>query len=152
MTARGTKVLVKAGFLAYCLLMLWLLFGQRLRWGAGDYSWNLKPLDTVGRYLWVLSHSTDPALLWHAVVNLAGNVVMFVPLGFFTPVLWPPLRKCGWHLLCMLLIIVLVELGQLITRLGSCDVDDLLLNLIGTALGFLGWKCLHGIRKMRSAG
>lgn len=151
MTAPRTKILANSAFFAYCLLMLWLLFGQRLGQGTGGYRWNLIPLDTVGRYLWVLSHSTDPVLLRHAVVNLAGNVIMFVPLGFFTPALYPRMGKFLWHFLCMLGVISLVELGQFVTRLGTCDVDDLLLNLMGTGLGFAGWKVMEWIRKKRTA-
>jgi glycopeptide antibiotics resistance protein len=44
--------------------------------------------------------------------------------------------KFGWHFLCMLLTIMVIEWLQLVTRLGSCDIDDLILNLVGTAIGF----------------
>lgn len=131
----------------YCALMLWLLFGQRVGWiGSGTY-WqqlrdnsNLEPFDTVRRYLWVLRHSASRSQIRHAVINLGGNVAMFVPLGVFTPCLWPKMRKFGRHFLTMVVTIVTIELLQLFTLLGSCDVDDLLLNLVGTTLGFAIWK------------
>ena len=129
-----------AAFLLYGIVMLWLLFGQR--WGQRVVTWNMKPLDTVKRYLWVLRYSHDPNQLRHAVVNLVGNVAMFVPLGFLTPILWRRLRRFGWHALAMVLSIVAIELLQRVTRLGSCDVDDLLLNLIGTAMGYLCFRLL----------
>ena len=34
------------------------------------------------------------------------------------------------------LLIAVVETTQLFTLLGSCDVDDLILNLLGAALGY----------------
>ena len=121
-------------FAAYCLLMLWLLFGQR--WGQNAGNLNLRPFDTLRCFLWVLENRTDAASLRHAVVNLGGNVIMFVPLGFLVPCLWDKMGKFGWHFLCMLLTIMVIEWLQLVTRLGSCDIDDLILNLVGTAIGF----------------
>lgn len=121
-------------FMAYCVLMLWLLFGQRL--GQAAAGLNLKPLRTLKIFWWTLRHSSNADFIRHAVINLVGNVAMFVPLGFFVPCIWTEVGKLGWHCLCMVVTIVLVELLQLVTGLGTCDVDDLLLNLIGTAIGF----------------
>lgn len=121
-------------FAAYCVVMLWLLFGQR--WGQNAGGLNLEPLHTLRLFWWVLENSHQPEQLRHAVINLGGNVAMFVPLGFFVPCIWEKMGKIGWHLLCMVLIILAVELLQLATGLGTCDVDDLILNLVGTALGF----------------
>ena len=132
-----TKQHKKWGIVAlvvYGLLMLWLLFGQR--WGNWARQWNLQLFDTVRRYLWVLRYSGSPALIRHAVINLAGNVIMFVPLGFLTPVAFPKLRRFLWHFAYMVLTILVVECLQLLTMLGSCDVDDLLLNAVGTTIGF----------------
>ena len=130
-------------FALYCTLMLWLLFGQRLGyWVQGDYwqqvcaNMNLKPLETVGNYLWVLRNDRGLSAMTHAFVNLAGNVVMFVPLGLFLPSLWHRFRKLWLFLLTVLGVILAVELVQLFTLLGKCDVDDVLLNLLGAALGF----------------
>ena len=140
-------LLAGAAFWAYGLVMLYLLFGQRMGqmpdgtyWALLKANLNLKPLDTLWRFWWVLCNSTDPVALRHAVVNLVGNVVMFVPLGLLTPCIWGKLRKFWVHFVCMLLIIVCIEVLQLVTLLGSCDVDDLLLNLVGTTIGFAGWK------------
>ena len=136
-----------AAFAAYGLIMLWLLFGQRVGQNAG--SLNLELYDTLWRYIWVLKYSTDPSLRMHAVINLAGNVVMFVPLGFFVPCLCRKLRKPWWHFMAMAGSIVTIELLQLLTRLGSCDVDDLLLNLVGTTMGFALWKLWQYRNKKR---
>ena len=152
-------LLAGAAFLVYGLLMLYLLFGQRMgQIPAGTY-WqhirsnvNLRPLETLWRFWWVLCNSTDSVALRHAVVNLAGNVVMFVPLGLLTPCIWVSMRKFWRHFLYMVLIIVSIEVLQLVTLLGSCDVDDLLLNLVGTTMGFLVWEIasrLYGKKKNR---
>ena len=134
MMAKKQEKWFAALFAAYGLMMLWLLFGQR--WGQAAGGLNLEPFHTVRLYIWVLTHSHNPDQLRHAVINLGGNVAMFVPLGFFVPCIWEKLRKIGWHFLCMVLTILAVELLQLATGLGTCDVDDLMLNLVGTALGY----------------
>lgn len=141
-------------FAFYCALMLWLLYGQRIgQIGSGTYWQQLKshivytPFETISRFLWVLRYSSQPGQIRHAVVNLAGNVIMFVPLGYWVPCFWKKLQKFGWHFLTMVLIIVIIELTQLFTLLGSCDVDDLLLNLVGTTIGLGMWKIRHWITK-----
>ena len=139
---RNQKRWAWAAFAAYALGMLWLLFGQRVGHGAGGL--NLKVFDTLRRFWWVLAHSSQPEMLRHAVINLVGNVIMFVPLGFFACWLWRKPNQFGWHFLAMLLTILGVELLQLLTGLGTCEVDDLILNLIGTTIGFGLFKlCKH---------
>ena len=143
----GRKKWSKLLFAAYCLLMLWLLYGQRMGQSSGKPYWTelrgnllLEPLDTIRRFLWVLRHSSNEAYIRHAVVNLVGNVVMFVPLGFFQPYLLSSLRK--WHktMLTTVVLIFSVEVVQYITGLGSCDIDDLILNLAGAWIGYILWR------------
>ena len=124
-------------FVAYCALMVWLLFGRE-RYDGSQAMENLNPvpLETVLRFCRVLMGDYSPDMKRHAMVNLVGNVVMFVPLGFFTSLLWQKFRPL-WR--CVLLgggIIVCVELTQFVTRVGSCDFDDLLLNVVGISLGY----------------
>lgn len=128
-------------FAAYCALMLWLLF-HRPGYPEGipyrqqlEANLNLIPLRTLKLFFRLLSHSR-PYLVRAAVINLAGNVVMFIPLGLFLPLLFQKLRRFRTMLLWVALIISAVELAQLFTLTGSCDVDDLILNLTGAAIGY----------------
>ena len=126
----------------YSLVMFWLLFGQRIG-QSGQGNLQLEPLRTIRLYLRVLAGYTDTALRQQAWSNLAGNVFLFVPLGFFLPWIWEKWRRFWPHFLLMTAIILSVELTQLAADLGWCDVDDLILNLLGTAGGFLLWRLLH---------
>jgi glycopeptide antibiotics resistance protein len=63
-------------------------------------------------------------------------VVLFLPMGYFLPMLWEQFRPLWRCLLNGALIITAIELIQLLTLLGRCDIDDLLLNLLGIALGY----------------
>ena len=139
---RPFKTTLRVIFLLYTVLMLWLLFGQRIgRLTVWDYreqlllNLNLIPFATIDRYLHFLQVQQG-ALLRHAVINLAGNIVMFVPLGFFLPCFFPKLRAFLRLLPAAVCLILSIELIQLFSLLGSCDIDDLLLNLIGIFIGY----------------
>jgi glycopeptide antibiotics resistance protein len=123
----------------YCLLMLWLLFGQRMDDG-GFRELQLRPLRTLRIFWNALSNSNYPGVRTHALINLVGNVVMFVPLGCLVPWIWKPWGRFLRNFGLMTGIILCVELSQYVLCLGTCDVDDLLLNLIGTTIGFVLWK------------
>lgn len=140
------QILLRAAFIGYILWMLWLLFGQRL--GTQIYtqqlaeSINLKPFSTISRYIALLG-STSNAMVRHAIINLVGNVVMFIPLGFFLPRIYRPLRGFLTTFALCLVLIVAVELVQYVTALGTCDVDDLILNMVGVCIGWLFSKIKH---------
>ena len=140
--------ILSALFAAYCALMLWLLFDRPGQiegvpyWEQVGMSVNLIPFVTIRRYIRLLTRMPNHRLIPHAIVNLLGNVVMFIPLGLFLPLLFGKLQKFWKTQLAAALIITLVELAQLFTLVGSCDVDDLLLNLLGTAAGYGIYKCV----------
>ncbi|MCR5031811.1 MAG: VanZ family protein [Lachnospiraceae bacterium] len=71
--------------------------------------------------------------------NLAGNVSLFIPMGIFVPSAWEKLNKWDWTLLVGGLISFGLEVLQLITGFGFFDVDDILLNCLGTMIGFGGY-------------
>ena len=132
-------------FVAYIAGMLWLLFGQRMAWGH-DTGLQLRPFYTLQLFWNMLQKETDWTLRLLAWANLLGNVVLFIPLGCFLPWLWEKWRVFWRHTLVMAGIILAVEAIQLATGLGWCDVDDLILNLPGTMLGFLLWKWISKTR------
>lgn len=133
------QILARLLFVLYGALMAWLLLGQRLDGAVTSGAQvNLTPFATLRLYVRMLLQSSNGALVRHAFVNLAGNVIMFVPLGVFLPVIWKRLRSFWRFLLTSASLILLVEVLQYVTGLGSCDIDDLILNLPGT---MLGWLC-----------
>ena len=130
-------------FVVYGLLLLWLLFDRPDRLGSQlSYAqqlrdnMNLMPLHTIGSYWKVVSRMEFNPLFFHCVINLGGNIFLFIPIGYFLPRLWPVLRNFFLFLLTCTLAIILVELLQLVTLLGCLDIDDLILNLFGMVLGY----------------
>ena len=63
------------------------------------------------------------------------NVLLFVPLGIFLPLLWKPFRKLWWAGLFGLGTSLLIEALQIFTYRAT-DVNDLMTNTFGTLLGW----------------
>ena len=131
-------------FVVYALVLLWLLFDRTPDWGDSQiYSEqmrnniNLVPFLTIGNYWKVVTRLEFTPMFYHSVINLGGNIFLFIPIGYFLPRLWPYMRNFFSFLLTCTAAIVLVELLQLVTLLGSLDIDDLILNLFGMVTGYL---------------
>lgn len=131
-------------FVVYAGFLLWLLFDRESQW-SGDLVYqqllrenmNLTPFHTIGAYWKCLLAGASHPSFRHAVINLGGNIFLFIPIGYFFPLLWLSLRNFFSFLLTCTLSICLVELLQLVTLRGSLDIDDLILNLFGMLLGYL---------------
>lgn len=89
----------------------------------------------------------DSFKLWHLgntryfVISLLGNIIMFMPFGFFTPLLWNK-KNLKDSLLAGFLASLTVEICQLPQAGRTSDVDDLILNTLGAFLGYLLYKLM----------
>jgi glycopeptide antibiotics resistance protein len=78
--------------------------------------------------------------------NLLGNIVAFVPMGYFEMALsrdrklWKVILKC-------FVVVTLLEVLQFVTCLGYLDIDDITMNTFGCLLGCLGFYLLASIRR-----
>lgn len=152
MTQKQKKILVGM-FCLYCLVMLWLLFGREISTGrpymeniAGRVS--LKPFHTILRQLKRCFDPGRPWLMRHSWINLTGNVFLFLPLGVFLPLLWEKLDGFWRVVPVTALVMTLVEIAQVLTLLGRGDVDDVILNVAGAALGYGFYKLLGKKKRM----
>ena len=129
-------------FALYCIVMIWLLFLQRLGSMAPMGRYNLVPLDTVRLYVRLLQHSESLAQRNSAIANLAGNVVLFIPFGIFIPLMVSWQQKFLPFVILTTGLLLLVELLQYVTGLGALDVDDMILNFCGVMIGRIFWRLL----------
>ena len=93
------------------------------------------PNVTYARFEWNLN--------WIPFRDMAGdlrstllNVALFLPLGVFLPLCWEDLREGRKTILYGFGVSVFVEFLQIFT-LRATDVNDLITNTLGTALGLL---------------
>ena len=78
--------------------------------------------------------------------QIVGNFLLLLPLGVYGPILTPRLRSLPAIVLAGAGLSILIELGQLAvaTAYGFpvrvADIDDVLLNTLGTLVGYLLWR------------
>lgn len=132
----------------YVLILFWyyvwvllnvLFFDNAMGRGfAPDWTFsavNLTPFRTIHDYLSAYHYGNISFEL--TVLNLAGNLAAFAPMGFFLPALFRWQRSVFFFAASLTLAITAVEVTQVYTGAGSCDVDDLILNLAGALIVFL---------------
>ncbi len=132
-------------FIAYLALLVYFMFFAE-SFGRDTtqrgYAYNLELFKEIKRFYRYRAQLGMQAFL----LNVVGNVVAFMPCGFFLPII--SRRGKRWYncfILCFLLSLS-IETTQLVFKVGSFDVDDLLLN---TAGGILGYITYHIVQKMR---
>ena len=79
--------------------------------------------------------------------NLFGNIVWFIPMGIFIPTLGKKNRGFGRVVLIGALVSLSIEALQFVLRTGVSDIDDVISNTIGTAIGFLLYFICHIVKK-----
>lgn len=127
-------------FISYCILMIILLF-FRDRHPHDSMRYNLILFHTIKQYLVNIHlYSTE---IW--VKNLFGNVILFIPLGSGIPTLYKRFMRVLPFTLLVIALLFSVEIIQMVTRVGSFDVDDILLNTIGALLGLGFTKFVYRI-------
>ena len=144
------RLICRILFVVYLIILFYFLFfaeamGRVSDSGEREYIYNLELFKEIRRFL-----EYRDILGWKAVtLNLAGNVVAFMPFGFFLPVV---LKNCkGWFLVTLLTLTasLVIETIQLVTKVGSFDVDDILLNTLGGMIGYFCYFVIHKIRRHR---
>ena len=141
-TQKLARICLWTAFVIYGFALLNILFLSRIGrypygsfWEYVKYSVNLIPFQTVLGYVrdymeqghWVLTL---------AIRNIAGNFILFFPMGMLLPCLFPKTKNFRRTVLISFCTILCVELIQLCLRCGIFDVDDLILNISGWLLGF----------------
>ena len=77
------------------------------------------------------------------------NIIFFMPFGFLLPTLWNKFRKFIPTVFAGFIFSLIIEVGQLFT-IRATDVDDIIMNTLGTILGFILFKILSIIFKKLS--
>lgn len=131
----GTVVIWLVFVLYLILLMKLLLFSRPP--GSGR-SFNLIPFATISDYL----VGGSAAVKRFAIGNVVGNIVAFVPLGAFLPLVRRNSR-IWMNLVFVVGASVALEIVQGIFGLGASDIDDVMLNAVGGLIGILFFSLLR---------
>ena len=107
-----------------------------------EYHYNLVLFKEIKRF-WQYRHQLG---FFAMFTNLFGNVIIFIPFGFFLPMA-SKYRGCFATLFWSFGLSLCVEIFQLLTKVGSFDVDDILLNTIGGVAGHIIFVICVAIRR-----
>ena len=133
-------------FVAYLLLLVYFLFfaegfGRTSR-PQDAYAYNLEPLKEIRRF-WVYR---DTVGIRSFLLNVVGNIVGFVPGGFFPPIVSRRSKKWYNTFLISFGFSLSVETVQLVFKVGSFNVDDIILNVTGAVIGYILYQIVQKAR------
>ncbi|MFC4807677.1 VanZ family protein [Paenibacillus sp. GCM10023250] len=102
-----------------------------------DVSWrvhagNLVPFEEISRTVHVMTP--------HGLVNVLGNVAIFMPFGLFLGLLSRNGISLFGAMICSFGLSFCFESAQAVFAIGQFDVDDMILNTAGGLLGCLGYR------------
>ncbi len=142
---------LKILFIIYCLLLITILFLNNEYRRMGNFeninifskehyaASNIIPFATIIDYISrLMSHNTNTSIV---IVNFATNLLLVAPMGFFIPILFGNrIKNIKQFGILMIIITTLVEIVQFITYRGGADIDDVILNTIGTIIVYMLMK------------
>lgn len=148
---KGTKRIIRRTgillFILYVLVLVYFLFFSeeygRIAQSEHIYRYNLTPFVEIQRF-WKYREQLGVFAL---ATNIFGNVLGFIPFGLILPVISEKMQNGFLIILSGFALSLCVEVIQLVTRVGCFDVDDLILNTIGAAAGYLAFAICNYLRR-----
>ena len=132
-----------AGYAA--VLVLVTLAPVRLRSDFGRYRNNWRPQLVP---LWnLVVNLRDSDRVMATLAGAAGNVALFLPFGFLLPLLAPRMDRWWRTVGAGFALSTAIELTQLaFPGLRRPDVNDVLMNTLGAAVGFAAYRMAARLR------
>ena len=139
------RILGKVLFVLYIIFVFYFLLISEIYGRTGEmqeYHYNLVLFREIKRF-WNYRRQLG---IFATATNLLGNVLIFLPFGFFMAMA-SKYRSFLSTLVYSFALSLTVEISQLFMKVGCFDVDDLLLNTIGGMLGFITFAVCNVIRR-----
>lgn len=132
------KLIQNKVMLLWSLIYLGILI-KLIVFKNGNIYYNNINLDL---FTFINSYQYQSGITW--LINVLGNIILFIPLGIILKYYFSFLRN-GHIIFIGIFTSLSFELIQLATNWGIFDVDDLLLNTIGTILGIATYYLFKNI-------
>lgn len=132
------------GFILYVIFLFYVLFYGREN-VSNKGTMNITLFHTI--YSYFRAYQIGNADFLYLFTNIIGNIFLFIPVGalfvYFTK------GRKGFLFLFFLSILFFfgIEFLQLKLKVGSFDVDDILLNVIGCMVGVMITKRIRKINR-----
>ena len=82
-------------------------------------------------------------------IQIVYNVLVFIPWGILAPETFLKMRSIRWVIGSAVLFSFLIEVAQLIFKLGLFEFDDVFHNTLGAMIGYAIWRVLALWRNRR---
>ena len=83
------------------------------------------------------------------LLNVIGNIAMFIPSGIVLPIVYKRLDTFGRVLVAGAGISLCIEIIQLPFRVRATDIDDLVLNTVGVIVGYGLYSLIQYVRRIK---
>ncbi|WP_177204912.1 VanZ family protein [Hymenobacter arizonensis] len=120
--------------ISYSCLLSYLVFFARRRRHISERLINEIPLKNTFKDFVKLNLNSDKEL-YHFYTNLIGNIIIFIPVPAIFILF--KIESSRTILFLSFLLSLFIECIQYVFRIGVADVDDIILNVMGSALGLL---------------
>ncbi len=128
------KEILMLGFIMYVIALFEVVTFQDVSWSSSNFI----------LFNEMLRYDFGTKLFFK---NVVGNMLMFIPFGFFTSY-FLKLKKVYSVFLLTLLTSITIETTQLL--IGRVfDIDDIILNVIGGLIGYLIFKIIYKIKFLK---
>jgi glycopeptide antibiotics resistance protein len=130
---------IKVILLFYIVMLITISFWgigtsfSRMNAGYSDVSHNIVPFKSIINYLLNFEHYNFNTWFY----NTFGNLLLFLPLGILISLVFVNVKHLNQVMYISLFVSFSVEIIQYATILGVFDVDDIILNTLGSIIGFL---------------
>lgn len=104
------------------------------RFLEGSWGINFIPFRTIKSYI-------KYSGLFHCLVNILGNVIIFIPIGLLLPIILNRYKSFFKIIIISFSISIIIEFIQFFIG-RSVDIDDIILNTIGGLLGYIVYTLL----------
>ena len=94
--------------------------------------YNIIPFHTINDYIINFYHFNISTWLY----NFLGNIILYTPLGILLPLFFTKVVGYRYVFLISLFISLIIETFQYLTSFGVFDIDDIILNITGSLIGY----------------
>ncbi len=101
------------------------------RFSSGNWGINIIPFKTISNYI---KYSSSFSIF----INICGNILIFIPLGFLIPMI-DNSKSFFKILLISFSTSIFIEFIQFFIG-RSVDIDDVILNVLGGIIGYIFYK------------
>lgn len=144
-TNKTATNIFRSFFVMYILILIYLtLFSPYYGRIYFHRSFNFIPFKTIISFI----KSSYKLNLEVVITNILGNIIAFIPMGFFLPIVFKKMNRFKIVVYIILFSTSSIEIFQYLLGVGTTDIDDIILNTLGGILGFILYRI--GVKIIRS--